>query len=281
VKAAARGGNTLMNVGPMGDGRIDPKDVAILKGIGDWWEVNGDSIQGTTRTPLAVQTWGESTRKGNTLYLHVFEWPKERKLVVGGLKSRVRSARLLADSGDTIPIRLRPRALNTSDVVIEGLPGRARDKADTVIALQVTGEIVTDSARLLQPAYGVETLRVFDAKLNGGGIKFGPGKTRDAYAHEWTKPEQFITWAARLSQPANYEVELVYDAEAASAGGKFLLAFGPETLQGAVTAGTSVATSLGRVKLNPGAVTIKLSAQDIKGGEMMRPRSLILKTVAE
>jgi len=32
AKAAARGGNVLMNVGPMGDGRIDPKDVEILKG---------------------------------------------------------------------------------------------------------------------------------------------------------------------------------------------------------------------------------------------------------
>ena len=38
AKASARGGNILMNIGPMGDGRIDPKDVAILKGIGDWWQ---------------------------------------------------------------------------------------------------------------------------------------------------------------------------------------------------------------------------------------------------
>ncbi len=90
----------------MGDGDIDPKDVAILEGIGDWWKVNSESIRGTTRTPLPVQTWGESTlaapkpgeggRKGNTLYLHVFNWPTNGKLIVGGLKSKVKTAVPLA-----------------------------------------------------------------------------------------------------------------------------------------------------------------------------------------
>ena len=34
AKAAARGGNLLLNIGPMGTGEIDPKDQAILRGIG-------------------------------------------------------------------------------------------------------------------------------------------------------------------------------------------------------------------------------------------------------
>src|SRR6185295_2281502 len=89
AKAAARGGNLMLNVGPRGDGTIDPADVAILKGIGKWMSTNGESIHGTTRTPLPVQAWGESTRKGNTLYLHVFDWPAGGELMVGGLKSNV------------------------------------------------------------------------------------------------------------------------------------------------------------------------------------------------
>ena len=35
AKAAARGGNVLLNIGPMGTGAFDPKDAAILEGIGD------------------------------------------------------------------------------------------------------------------------------------------------------------------------------------------------------------------------------------------------------
>ena len=122
AKAAARGGNILMNVGPMGDGRMDPKDVAILQGIGDWWKVNGESIRGTTRTPLPVQAWGESTRKGNTLYLHVFNWPANGELVVGGLKSNVKRARLLAERTIQQPPALKAGRVNSLDVKISGLP---------------------------------------------------------------------------------------------------------------------------------------------------------------
>ena len=78
VKAAARNGNILMNIGPMGNGKFSSPDKTILKGIADWWKVNGESsIRGTKATPLAVQSWGETTRKGNKLYLHVFDWPED------------------------------------------------------------------------------------------------------------------------------------------------------------------------------------------------------------
>ena len=63
AKAAARGGNVLMNIGPMGNGVIDPKDLEILNGIGQWMDVNQESIRGTKRTPLHVQAWGGLTLK--------------------------------------------------------------------------------------------------------------------------------------------------------------------------------------------------------------------------
>jgi hypothetical protein len=280
AKAAARGGNTLMNVGPMGDGRIDPKDVEILQGIGAWWRVNGESIRGTTCSPLPVQTWGESTAKGSTLYLHVFEWPKDGRLVVGGLKSKVRAPRLLAESEGTIAYKLSVKALNASDVVITGLPRSARDKADSVIALEVVGDVEVDATRLLQPAFASEALRVFDSELHGKGIKFGAGKTRDAYACEWTKTDQFITWSTRLNEAATYEVELTYDAEAGSSNGGFAVSFGGESLKGVVKPGVMQVAALGRVTLKPGSHEIKLFAVDLKGDEMMKPRALTLKPIA-
>jgi alpha-L-fucosidase len=278
AKAVARGGNTLMNVGPMGDGRMDPKDVEILSGIGAWWEVNGESIKGCDRTPLAPQTWGESTRKGNRLYLHVFDWPKDRKLVVGGLKSKVRGLRLLAETGDSISYKLRGRVLNAADLVIDGLPLSARDKADSVIVLDVVGEMVTDATRLLQPAYGTETLRVFDAELRGKGLKFGPGKVRDAHVLGWTSAEQSIVWPVRLNQAAEYEVTITYDAEDTAAGGTFQLSLSGETLKGTVKPGAIQTAMLGRVSLKSGNFNITLSIPDQRGREVMRPRSIILKS---
>jgi alpha-L-fucosidase len=285
AKAAARGGNTLMNIGPMGDGRMAPEDVAILQGIGAWWKMNGESIRGTTRTPLAVQSWGESTRKGNTLYLHVFEWPKDGTLVVGGLKSIVKAASLLSGAvrtprpttSDAPPLSVT--RLNTSDLTITGLPSAPPDETDTVIALECEEPILTDPVRLLQPSYASETLRAFDGKLHGKGLKFGAGKTRDAYAYEWTRNDQFISWSTRLNQGASYEVDLIYDAEPESASGTFTLSFGPQTLKGTVKAGTTQSVSLGRVSLKAGVVEIKLSADEIKGTELMRPRCLLLKRI--
>ena len=58
-----------MNIGPMGTGKFSAPDLDILKQIAAWWKVNGEaSIRGTKATPLAVQSWGESTCKENKLF---------------------------------------------------------------------------------------------------------------------------------------------------------------------------------------------------------------------
>ncbi|MGA2539933.1 MAG: alpha-L-fucosidase [Verrucomicrobiota bacterium] len=273
AKAAARGGNILMNIGPMGDGNIDPKDVAILKGIGDWWRVNGDSIRGTARTPLAAQAWGESTRKGSTLYLHVFNWPADGQLVVGGLKSNVKNVTVLATS-QAIPLAIR--RLNPFDISIEGLPAAAPDKADSVLALECEGDIVTDTNLLLQSAVAANILRAFDGELRGKGLKFGPGKKTDAYVENWRQTNEFVAWPARLAAPASFDVGVLYDAPAGSAGGTFAVNIAGQNLAGTVLTGTNVSATLGRVRLEPGTLEIQWQAGTIRGGELMRPRSLVL-----
>jgi alpha-L-fucosidase len=285
AKAAARGGNMLMNIGPMGDGRIDPKDAAILKGIGDWWQINSESIRGTTRTPLPVQTWGESTRKGDTLFLHVFNWPTNGELIVGGLKSDVESAHLLAEWLIQQPPKLKATRINPLDVKISGWSFPFTHEPDYVIVLNSAGDIVADPTRLLQPSFPVETLRAFDGELHGG-LRFGPGKKTDDVVMNWQKPNQFITWPVRLNSPADYEVMVNYDADEDSAGNTFTVTFGSGksifgAVSGAVTPGKQQSESIGRVHI--GNTTepfeIKIAAKEIKGGELFRLRKLELKVV--
>ena len=294
AKASARGGNVLLNIGPMGDGRIDPKDVAILKGIGDWWSVNGESIRGTTRTPLAPQTWGESTRKGDTLYLHVFDWPKNGQLVVGGLKSSFApKASLLSEvpkSGP--PHSYAVSRLNPLDVGI-ALPPDALDNVDTVVVLKCHGNIQTDTTRLLQPSFPTETLRAFDGELHGG-LRFGPGKKTDDVVMNWTKTNQYISWPARLEQAAAYDVVVNYDADADSAGNTFTVTFThpeqsniimkSEIVSGVVKAGKQQTEIVGRVPCHyPTWATFQIivNAKEIKGGELFRLRKLELRPVVE
>jgi alpha-L-fucosidase len=294
AKAVARGGNVLLNIGPMGDGRIDPKDVAILKGIGDWWRVNGESIRGTTRTPLTPQTWGESTRKGDTLYLHVFQWPTNGQLVVGGLKSNFKpragllSSENMMDAKDVAGFPVS--RLNSLDIGI-AVPARASDKVDSVVVLNSEGDIQADTNRLLQPMYPAETLRAFDGELHGG-LRFGPGKKTDDVVTEWTKTNQFVTWLVRVEKSISYNVFVNYDADAAAAGNTFTITFAlpekykhtmpPPSITGVVKPGKQQTEMIGTMSCLFGQepFEIKVAAKEIKGGELFRLRKLELRPAA-
>jgi hypothetical protein len=261
-----------MNVGPMGNGRMDPKDVAILQGIGRWWKVNGESIRGSTRTPLPVQAWGETTRKRNTLYLHVFAWPESGSLAVGGLTSSVKRAYLLADAKcSPLPVK----RLNSLDLSLK-VPNSAPDPVDSVVVVECENEISAEPARLLLPEVSPDALRVFDAQLTGKSLKFGAGKTRDAYVEGWSSKTESVAWPVRLNEPAEFDVSANYDADPDSAGGAFAVKFGEQALKGTVKGGTNVSTSLGRVRLKPGRLEIRVLPESIQGSELMRLRSVVL-----
>jgi hypothetical protein len=179
--------------------------------------------------------------------------------------------------------------LNPFDVSIS-VPTNPPDKADSVVILNCeTNDIQTDTNRLLQPEFPVETLRAFDGELVGKGMKFGPGKKTDDVVLDWTKTTQSVVWPVRLSQAAKYEVVVNYDAPADSAGGTFRVLFelppadkmmmGPEILTGAVKAGNSQSESLGIVTALPALAAIKIAPIEIHGNELMRLRSLELKPV--
>lgn len=300
AKASARGGNILMNIGPMGTGKMDSKDVAILQGIGQWWQVNGESIRGTTRTPLPVPAWGETTlRQGSgqaaksyTLYLHVFQWPQDGKLVVGGLKTAVVKARLLANASR--PLKL---SQNGMDLTID-VPAVAPDAADSVIAIECAGEPLADAARLLAVNVGTNTLRSLDAKLVGT-LQFGSGNKGNASVQNWTRTDEAVIWPVRITEKATFAATLIYDAPAEEnrkrsahgdagkepvrrrtvTGGIYTVTLGPQSFTKSVKNGSFVREPLGRVTLQPGNYEFSLSASEITGDELFRPRQIELVPV--
>jgi alpha-L-fucosidase len=75
IRCAGGDGNLLFNVGPMPDGRIEPRQVERLREMGAWLAKYGETIYGTRGGPFKPGKWGASTRKDETVYLHVFNWP--------------------------------------------------------------------------------------------------------------------------------------------------------------------------------------------------------------
>jgi alpha-L-fucosidase len=68
-------GNLLLNVGPMPTGEVEPRQSARLREMGGWLQAHGESIYGTRGGPWKPAPWGVSTRRGDRVYVHVFDWP--------------------------------------------------------------------------------------------------------------------------------------------------------------------------------------------------------------
>lgn len=297
AKAASRGGNILLNMGPRPDGTVDPADVSIFQSIGGWWKVNGESIRGTTRTPLPRQTWtGESTLKGSTLYLHVFGWPKNGELLVSGLKTGVKRAKLLQSPSMEVGVK----RLNDFDLLLTGLPTAAPDANDSVIALECEAPPVTDDARLVSPAIGRNNLSVLDGKLDGSATyRVGRG-IGDAWSVNWIDATAASSWPIRVTEKCEFDISVVYDASApanndrlvegdagkelakanSGAGGAYVVTISGSRFSKKVRTGRSVSESLGRMILEPGRYVFRIAAVEVTGAELFRLRRLVLDPVS-
>lgn len=71
VRAAGKGANLLMNVGPQPNGEIPAAALERFKGMGEWLSKYGETVYGTTQGDIVSAEWGTTTRKGNTLYVHI------------------------------------------------------------------------------------------------------------------------------------------------------------------------------------------------------------------
>ena len=73
VSTAGKGANLLLNVGPQPNGEIPFAAQERLRAMGKWLKANGETIYGTVAGDVQEQEWGCTTRKGDKLYVHIFE----------------------------------------------------------------------------------------------------------------------------------------------------------------------------------------------------------------
>ncbi len=134
VDIASKGGNYLLNVGPKADGTFPQESIDLLKGLGAWMKVNGESIYGTKASPFGLFTWGRCTKKEKgdktILYISVFDWPKDGKLFIPGLKNEIVSAKFLANG----KILKTEKKEDGVDIIV---PEKALDDNATVIKVEV------------------------------------------------------------------------------------------------------------------------------------------------
>ncbi|MBN2047906.1 MAG: alpha-L-fucosidase [Anaerolineaceae bacterium] len=130
VEVVSRGGNLLLNVGPDETGAFPANALVRLARVGRWLKLNQEAIYGSVYTPLGARAWGRTTRKNNQLYLHVFDWPEDQRLVIDAFPGAADRARL-AVSGELLTCHLEDERL-----VIE-LPEQAPDADVSVLAVEI------------------------------------------------------------------------------------------------------------------------------------------------
>jgi alpha-L-fucosidase len=112
--------------------------------MGQWMKINSESIYGTKASPFGLFPWGRCTKKENgnntTLYFSVFEWPKDGKLSIPGLKNEIVSAKLLANGA-------KLKTETSYDGVVINVPEKELDPNATVIKVEVKGTIENGSVK--------------------------------------------------------------------------------------------------------------------------------------
>lgn len=274
IEVVSKGGNLLLNVGPKPDGTIQDEFVTRLNAMGRWMQVNSESIYGTTASPFErMSFFGRATAKGNKLYLHVFEWPKDGTLRVAGLRNLVHKARLLADADRAITSRR-----DGEDVVLQ-LTGTAPDEIASVIELTLDGAPVAAPFANRPDAKGAIALGVESCEIE---TEFEQrAKKENALGHvyltRWTRDKDVPFWTVNAPKAGRYRVEISYSAR--RAGTPISVEIG-----GAKVEGKSVATGgdwvfrsfpLGEVDLKAGQSEARVRIQTASGGTINLERVML------
>ena len=85
----------MLNVGPQPNGEIPAAALERMKEMGEWLRANGETVYGTTAGDIPAQEWGVTTRKGDRLFVHIFNLDKQELLLPLGCK--VKKAFTFAD----------------------------------------------------------------------------------------------------------------------------------------------------------------------------------------
>jgi len=208
IRSAGGDGNLLFNVGPMSDGRIEPLQIDRLKEMGQWLQKYGSAIYETRGGPFKPTDWGVSTRKGNTIFLHILKWSgNSPKIVIPDLGMEIKGCRL-ANGGK---VKVTKQAGNS---VIE-FAGKDLLPINTIVEIEMTGNVMDIkpmeiSSQSLSFNQKVSASSNPNPKWNGvTSIVNG-----DWVGHEWKPTKEDKTpWAEiDLGKPVKVSMAIIYES---------------------------------------------------------------------
>jgi alpha-L-fucosidase len=214
----SKGGNYLLNVGPTAEGVIPEASQKILRAIGKWLAVNGESIYGTSPSPFYLPdiTW-RCTVKPGKVYLHLINWPG-RSFRFEGLESEVKRASFQAN-GQEVKFRRDGNALTFA------LPQSPVDPYNTVLVLDIA-----DQTPKVAAGYSHETLPArldlyaWTARLRGEEVRYDRKSASASTFRKAATEKNELWWYPYGSLSGSYDVEITYACDNAVSGSPFQVA---------------------------------------------------------
>jgi len=232
----SKGGNYLLNVGPMGDGTVPARSIELMHSIGQWMRVNGESIYGTRANTIGRVAWGRITARPGRSYLHVFNWPADGRLHVplapaGGSSPR---AWFLADSSrKELPLEISERGIDI-DISNKAF----KDDDNTVIVLEAEGRSLAALGTFPEKD-GTFRLVAGDAALKGDRLVLS--LTEEPYINTWMGADS-AEWKINVPADGKYKLVLNYACTDQSAGSTIHINAGPISGRTSAIGGTVLST---------------------------------------
>ncbi len=202
-------GNLLLNVGPMPDGRIEPRQVEVLRQVGAWLQENGESIYGTRGGPFKPTSALTSTRKGNVIYVHMLK-PGREAITLPPLPKKIVKSELL--TGAAVPV------VQTDSGITLTVPPPDSQNADTVVKWTLDGSAqdipALDMARpgVIKPNMKATASNTYRRDSTYGPAQAIDGDDETRWATDGGTKQAWLE--VDLGQPATFdavEIDEVYD----------------------------------------------------------------------
>ncbi len=204
-------GNMLLNLAPLPDGSLKPEEKAILEGLAPWMATYNEAIYDTRGGPWINGSWGGSSYRGNTVYLHLFN-PTDEPIVLNALPQQITAATTI--DGKAIPYTQDDQAKTVSIT----LPTDARNAHVSIIKLTLASPV---SGVLYGPALaneseiqipGTMTFATDQATIKGSATLEKQGE--DNTITNLTI-DSSITWPLEIDSPGTYTIQLTTSAKKA------------------------------------------------------------------
>ena len=214
IACVGRGGTYMLNIGSRGDGTVPELAARTLRKAGEWIKRYPQVVYGTDASPWRhALPWGDVTVKDKTLFLCVFDLPQEGALYLPGLKTRVKSARLLGNRKKQAQLKVQ---------TLDGwtrikLPSRISEKMVPVVQVTLEAQPIVDPCWGIDPSLETTILAQF-AEVAGAKQeskkwmeKFGEWK-HVVHVWQWEEGGK-ASWEVDVLKPGYYNVDLTYSGE--------------------------------------------------------------------